>query len=205
MTISVRPATLRDRTVVGQILAIGFWEKFRPVFGADPLRTARILADLPPAGRVYVAELDGQVVGTLTLVLDDGRTGPIWPALRRHLSWGRALWALLLLLLLGGGSLEPDVAMIEAVAVLPEQRGRGVGRALVERALEEAVRAGKRRSALYVMEDNLPARRLYESLGFRIVRRVRSPWACLFGGRRVLYMVRELPVEGGRPASRPFG
>lgn len=193
MTISVRPATPPDRAAVGEILARGFPEKFRPLFGRDPDRTARILAELPPAGQVYVAERDGRIVGTLTLVLGGRPEGPIWPVLRRHLSWGRALWALFLLLLLGGGSPGPDTALIEAVAVLPEQRRQGVGRALMERALLEAHRAGKRRAALYVMEDNLPARRLYESLGFRVERRTGLAWARpLVGARRVLYMVKDL-------------
>jgi ribosomal protein S18 acetylase RimI-like enzyme len=193
VTISVRPATPRDRAAVGEILARGFPEKFRPLFGRDPLRTARILAELPPAGRVYVAERDGRIVGTLTLVLDGRPEGPIWPVLRRHLSWGRALWALLMLLILGSGAPEQDTALIEAVAVLPEQRRQGVGRALMERALVEAHRAGKRRAALYVVEDNVPARRLYESLGFRVERRTGLAWARpLFGARRVLYMVKDL-------------
>jgi len=48
------------------------------------------------------------------------------------------------------------------VAVSPEARGRGIGGALVRRALEEADGDVK----LHVEHDN-PARRLYERCGFR--------------------------------------
>lgn len=60
------------------------------------------------------------------------------------------------------------------VCVLPEHRGRGVGRALVEAALAEARREGARLMVIYTSSttDYAPARRLYESAGFVCVARV---------------------------------
>ncbi|MDR7415354.1 MAG: GNAT family N-acetyltransferase [Armatimonadota bacterium] len=192
-SLSVRPASPQDRGAVAEILTSGFLEKFSRIFGPDPRRVARILADLPSSGRVFVAEMGGRVVGTLTLVLESSSPAPLWPVLRRHLSFPRALWALVLLALMGSAAPEPDTALIEAVAVLPQVRGRGVGRALMRRALEEARRAGKRRAALYVVEGNQPALRLYGSLGFRAERRVPLlAGRFLFGASRLLYMTREL-------------
>ena len=56
---------------------------------------------------------------------------------------------------------------ITSVAVLPEKRGFGIGRALVE----EVIRTGKELNLEYitleVRESNTPARRLYEKCGFR--------------------------------------
>ncbi|MDR7438833.1 MAG: GNAT family N-acetyltransferase [Armatimonadota bacterium] len=193
--VSVRPASLQDRAVVAEILTSGFLEKFTRIFGSDPHRIARILADLPSSGRVFVAEVGGRVVGTLTLVLESASPSPLWPVLRRHLPFFRALWALVLLVLMGSATPDPDTALIEAVAVLPQARGRGVGRALMRRALAEAWRVGKRRAALYVVEGNLPALRLYESLGFRAERRVPLlVGRFLFGAPRLLYMARELDL-----------
>ncbi|MFE6827706.1 GNAT family N-acetyltransferase [Streptomyces sp. NPDC057690] len=58
------------------------------------------------------------------------------------------------------------VRQIQGLAVLDEGRGRGVGRALIRAALDEARRQGARRITLRVLGHNAPARRLYESEGF---------------------------------------
>jgi ribosomal protein S18 acetylase RimI-like enzyme len=50
--------------------------------------------------------------------------------------------------------------------VAPERRGEGLGRALMEAAIEEARRAGADHMDLGTSEDDVAARGLYESLGF---------------------------------------
>ena len=50
--------------------------------------------------------------------------------------------------------------------VAPAHRGRGLGRALMEAALREARDRGADTMDIGVDEPDLPARRLYESLGF---------------------------------------
>lgn len=52
------------------------------------------------------------------------------------------------------------------LGVVPEARGRGVGRGLVRRVLRAAREADVTRVLLAVDERNTPARRLYASLGF---------------------------------------
>lgn len=59
--------------------------------------------------------------------------------------------------------------MIGNVAVHPQWRGRSIGRALVEAALEEIGRRGGIWVGLEVREDNPVAVRLYERLGFEPV------------------------------------
>lgn len=59
---------------------------------------------------------------------------------------------------------------IHDLAVLPEQRGRGIGRALLAAAEAFARAEGCCKLTLEVQEDNTPARQLYESFGFRDVR-----------------------------------
>src|SRR5208283_5157526 len=63
-----------------------------------------------------------------------------------------------------------DVWLVGGVFVDPGVRGRGVGRVLVEAAVASA-REARARVGLYVREDRLEARRLYEQLGFRPVGR----------------------------------
>ncbi len=50
--------------------------------------------------------------------------------------------------------------------VKPVRRGKGLGRALMEAALEEARNRGADRIEIGVDEPDLAARHLYESLGF---------------------------------------
>jgi ribosomal protein S18 acetylase RimI-like enzyme len=50
--------------------------------------------------------------------------------------------------------------------VVPERRGRGLGRALMNAAIEHARRRGADHMDLGTSEDDVAARGLYESLGF---------------------------------------
>lgn len=56
------------------------------------------------------------------------------------------------------------------LGVVPERRGRGVGRLLMRALLERASAAGLRTLSLEVLTSNAPARRLYEGAGMRVVR-----------------------------------
>lgn len=61
-----------------------------------------------------------------------------------------------------------DEVHINNLAVLPEFRRQGIGRALLRRILADAVRQGATRALLEVRRSNDEARRLYESLGFTV-------------------------------------
>ncbi len=55
------------------------------------------------------------------------------------------------------------------LAVYQDFRRLGIGEALIKTALKEAVDRGGVRATLEVRESNLPAIRLYEKLGFRVI------------------------------------
>jgi ribosomal protein S18 acetylase RimI-like enzyme len=63
---------------------------------------------------------------------------------------------------------------LAGMAIVPEQRGRGVGRFLVHELMNEARARNDRAMVLEVIEDNRPAVRLYERSGFRAQRRLLS-------------------------------
>jgi ribosomal protein S18 acetylase RimI-like enzyme len=71
---------------------------------------------------------------------------------------------------------EPDreLASIFSTWVEPAERGRGIGRLLVEAALEWASARGAARAELEVNERMEAARRLYESCGFVPTGRTRA-------------------------------
>ncbi|MFC5804583.1 GNAT family N-acetyltransferase [Streptomyces formicae] len=58
------------------------------------------------------------------------------------------------------------VRQIQGISVADWARGRGVGRALLRAAADEARRQGAVRITLRVLGHNTPARRLYESEGY---------------------------------------
>jgi ribosomal-protein-alanine N-acetyltransferase len=66
-----------------------------------------------------------------------------------------------------------DQAELGNVAVAPEGRGRGAGRALVVQALERARERGAKECFLEVRESNQVARTLYAHLGFVMIGRRR--------------------------------
>ena len=61
---------------------------------------------------------------------------------------------------------DEDIRITD-IALLPEFRGRGIGRMLMDEILAEG-RDTRKRVTIYVEHDN-PARRLYDRLGFRHV------------------------------------
>ncbi|MQY05558.1 GNAT family N-acetyltransferase [Actinomadura macrotermitis] len=61
---------------------------------------------------------------------------------------------------------DAHVRQIQGLAVDPAERRRGVARALLDAACDEAARQGARRVTLHVLAGNDPARRLYEASGF---------------------------------------
>jgi ribosomal-protein-alanine N-acetyltransferase len=64
--------------------------------------------------------------------------------------------------------LVADELHINTIAVAPAWRRRGLGRHLMRRILADAARQGLTRATLEVRQSNLPARRMYEGLGFRL-------------------------------------
>jgi ribosomal protein S18 acetylase RimI-like enzyme len=65
---------------------------------------------------------------------------------------------------------EPGEGEFRMLAVHPQARGRGVGRALVQACLQRAQQGGERGVVISTIDRMVDARRLYEALGF-----VRAP------------------------------
>jgi ribosomal protein S18 acetylase RimI-like enzyme len=64
----------------------------------------------------------------------------------------------------------PEFGAIQNVGILPTHRHQGLGRALMLKALREFQKLGIFRVSLEVTSANQAAVRLYESLGFRLVK-----------------------------------
>ena len=90
--------------------------------------------------RLFVAEHEGRIVGTITLYPDASREGWGWPA-----RW----------------------AGIRAMAVTPTARGLGIGRRLAQECIDQARARGAEAICLHTASFMAAAVAMYESLGFR--------------------------------------
>jgi ribosomal protein S18 acetylase RimI-like enzyme len=107
---------------------------------SDPTPAAAVLAE---RAATFIED------GTLTFLL--AGDGPDGIAQMRYLL---SIWS---------GELD---AYLEELYVVPELRGQGIGRALLEAAMETARAAGATRMDLNTGETDTAARGLYESAGF---------------------------------------
>jgi len=82
-----------------------------------------------------------------------------------------------------------DVADLDRIAVEPDRRGRGLGRALLAAAVTRAATAGAERMLLEVADDNASALALYSSAGFVEIHRRRGYYP---GGIDAVVMERSL-------------
>jgi ribosomal protein S18 acetylase RimI-like enzyme len=64
--------------------------------------------------------------------------------------------------------LPPGIVELATIYVLPDAVGRGVGRALMERALSELAAGGAAAAFLWVFKANERARRFYEAAGWTV-------------------------------------
>jgi ribosomal protein S18 acetylase RimI-like enzyme len=107
--------------------------------------------DDPTPGPVVLAERIGRLLGSDETVVLLGGAGPDGLAVLR---FRPAFWS---------AGLECYLAELY---VVPARRGRGLGRRLMECALDQARRLGADYMDLGTSEDDVAARALYESLGF---------------------------------------
>jgi ribosomal protein S18 acetylase RimI-like enzyme len=177
MEVLVRPATAADR-------ADGLlYESARPYYDAyagEEARARHLLATVWDEGGhaaswevCAVAEVDGNVVGVLAgypvdradryarrfLALTVRRIPPWrWPGVVAHLHAAQRL------------SPHPRASAwyIDALAVAPHWRRRGVARRLLDEACRRAAAAGLDGVALDTGVENAPARSLYETAGFHL-------------------------------------
>lgn len=150
MTLSYRPGRPTDAGAIDRVFRASFCDTFAHLYRPEDL--AAFLGQFTPdawrteledpACAFLVAEAEGAIVGYVKL-------GPLKLDLEPA----------------GPGRL------LSQLYVLPSQSGRGVGGALIDRALDQCRRDGIAELYLTVFVDNQRARRFYERYGFEAVGR----------------------------------
>lgn len=136
MTVLVRPATEAD---IKGVLALYAQPEIDDGSVLDREAATAIFRRFAsyPSYRLFVAEQDGAIVGTFALLIMDNL-----------------------------GHLGAPSAIIEDVAVAPQLQGQGIGKAMMERALAEAGRAGAYKATLSSAAKRRAAHAFYDAIGF---------------------------------------
>ena len=116
-------------------------KKYLDFMEAPPLEATRafILNNIKRDHAQFVARVDGKVVGWCDII----------PSQK-------------------GAAIATAHVGVLGVGILPEYRGKGIGRQLIQAAIEKAARQGLTRIELNAREHNTNAIGLYKKLGFEI-------------------------------------
>ncbi|MBR4083085.1 MAG: GNAT family N-acetyltransferase [Lachnospiraceae bacterium] len=134
----VRKATEQDISRIAEIIVFGKRVAYRPIFQNDVVSFNEIqVIDIIEEYRNSPSQIDNM------LVYDDG-------------------------IVKGGINRKPvgDEVEICEFYVEPFFKGQGIGRELLEHVITESKESGKSRIFLWVLEENVSARRFYEANGF---------------------------------------
>jgi ribosomal protein S18 acetylase RimI-like enzyme len=163
-SVLVREASPDEYGFVGD-LVVDAYRTLADVGDADYEAMLRDVASRAETSRVLVAELDGDVLGTVTYVRPGGDLSEVD---------------------------DPDAATIRMLGVASAARGRGVGQALVRTCVSEAMQDGAARIRLDTRTSMSSAQRLYERLGFE--RALDHDWSPAPGINLIAYVL-ELPRD----------
>ena len=166
--ITIRPATVADASLIAQVVAMGIGDEKALVnyCGADYVSVLTAIA--AAQGTQYswqnalVAEVDGLVAGAII-----GYDGAKLYKLRQ---------GTLAIVMEKVGKVptivdetEPGEYYIDTLAVMPDFRGMGIGRTLIDTFCNKVFQQGHNCVGLIVDDQNLCAQVLYASLGFKQV------------------------------------
>jgi ribosomal protein S18 acetylase RimI-like enzyme len=143
----LRPLTDADIDAVAAV-HVRTWQ-----VGYAGIMPAEVLDALDPAAAAEIRRSRNAPPGAQTLVAEDGRAivgfVSFGPHAREH----------------GGDEYVTGIGEIYAIYVAPERWGTGAGRALMAAARAALAAAGNSEMRLWVLVDNLRARRFYERAG----------------------------------------
>lgn len=175
---NVRAGSLADAPVAAALHTSEIDEGFLPRLGQRFLRRLYRRIVHHPGSFLVVAEEDGSVMGFVagsenvgalyrSFMVRDGVVAGVVALLRIVSSLPRVVETLRYPAQHRGNDLP--AAELLALAVVPEARGRGVGRTLVDAFQEELLRRAVNAARVVTAKDNHPSLALYESCGFRPV------------------------------------
>lgn len=155
--------------------------EYAPAWKKDVYPSDAYLQGSLKNGQLYVGEIDNRLVAAM-IVNNECNEG-----------YKQVEWSV---------SAEPEeVLMIHTLGVGTNYSGRGIGKEMVERAIQLAMEKKMKTIRLDVLGGNVPAMRLYESMGFTQVDTIQMFYADTGWTDYILYEVvfDDAPVETPNP------
>lgn len=143
------------------------------VFTKDEKRAVKVLSRSIRFKSGFYALSGDRVLGFIGLEKGTGYYAPIsFQSLRSAFSGFSSLWRYLayFVMRLIHGETDPDVIHIDPLVVSEQARGLGIGSSLLNKTFEYAKFSGKKKVILEVVDTNPLAKKLYERMGFRVVK-----------------------------------
>ena len=185
---NIRPAQIEDAATAAELIQKTMEGYGDVMLGLDNReRALKVIAGFFRKGNnrfshrlTYLAEVDGHTAGLLLVFPGRDTFKLVLPMAWQIFSFFNP-WELLRLavrapLAVDGEETRPDEFYVSHLAVLPEFRRQGVGRALLNHADALARSSGLTKCSLCVDIDNPNAQQLYLSQGYQMAKTVNTPW-----------------------------
>lgn len=164
MQIQIRPAQSTDAPLLAQIFIYAIGEEAARGYCGEDYRSVLITLCQSKGcqyyyGNALVAECDGQPVGGI-IGYDGAQLVPLRKVTLDIISRYNPLEVV------PQDETEAGEFYIDSLGILPQFRGRGIGRELLKAMCHRATQMGHQRIGLLVDKENPNAERLYRSIGF---------------------------------------
>ncbi len=167
MDVILRPGfTETQRPVAAGLFWDAFGDKLGRLLGPRPRALEFLTPVLDPKFCLTASAPDGTLLGLAGFKTSEGAlVGGDWSDLKRVFGTVGAAWRAPLLSMVER-KVEPDLLLMDGIAVAPEARGMGVGTQLLNGIVDLARTRNLRAVRLDVIDTNPRARALYERQGF---------------------------------------
>ncbi len=179
-TVTVREKQPQDDEAAAFLVAEAFRDKYSVFANNDWNRAVVIAQDemkwRGKCGNFFVAETGGEIAGAIEIIGTDISGVPYAEHMSiylKRLGLLNGLRASFLYSLLSRVVADNE-ACVSSLAVAGNARGRGIARALLARGDEYALETGKKFIVLWVAEDNVRARGVYDAAGYKEAERSAS-------------------------------
>lgn len=183
---NIRKADEKDRKEIADLISECFFGDFSAL-AKDRKTLSRAIADGIVCEKFYLAEIGGTVAGMAACI--DNQSRCVYTnikTLRKNIGFIKGTVLKFMMRKDERPFAQPlDVANIEYVGVSEKARGRGIAYLLIKSILD----AGEYSSyCLDVKDNNIPAVKTYEKLGFREYKREKQSFSKNEGFKELIYM-----------------
>jgi len=146
--VDIRHARIEDADGIARVWAESWRAAYRGIVPDDYLNTI----DVAEWAERQRRNMENQSVGSVSLIADDGGSTVGWASLGPNRMTDL-----------------PYAGELYAIYLLPSHWRRGIGRLLMTSTARSSIERGMDSMILWVLSENWPARRFYESMGGSLV------------------------------------